>query len=159
MINAFTLAELLVVALLSSIIVIVSFSVIQIMNNELTHFVIDSKEASKIEYLQRLLKEDSFNATKIIREDNQIEFFSHKYQSRYSIHSGFIARELLTDIVYKDTFFIKVKNWNTSFVEGRSLSKLIKVIEIECFLFNDLQKIIITKDYDAKELMYARKTF
>lgn len=152
---AFTVAELLVVAILSLLIASAAFSVIRIFNQQYSTYQADHDRSVELDELYSWLQWDCFNAEKMeIMEGGLIFKFFDKSIS-YQTKDQEIYRKIKSENVLLRKFKIKIEQIN-GFLEGKEIDEgMIDEVQIKLIFLEKEISFILRKEYSAKELISA----
>jgi len=104
--KAFTILEVLIVVLLTALIVLMSMSVIQIVNQQFTDYAEDHRQSERLRLFQVLLEADFLNSEYAMVYEDALEFQHHNHQVNYQFEPDFIIRTLIKKTVHRDTFYL-----------------------------------------------------
>lgn len=141
-VKAFTLSELLVVMIISTIVIGIAFLVLTMIQKQTIKIKANVSKKQTVEKLDKLLWKD-FNEAKIIEviNSNSIIVTKEKDTINYYIHDDLIIRD-------KDSFPILNKE-NEFFLDGDNLKKgKIDAMKLN-FPKGYIQNIFVFKTYDA----------
>lgn len=150
--RAFTLVELLVVMVLSSIFVALAFTMFQIIQQQFVAYGTSGKIALETDNIQRLLHYDFKYAEKIETEPRQL-ICQHQ---GYTIHYLFDDNHLIRwkeNSNGRDTFNIKTKHLNCFLMGQPVTNSFTDACSITIRYGNDWVTIQPAKTYSAQQLM------
>lgn len=103
---AFTIMELMVVALLSVILVSTALTAFRLIESQYIDYLASTEESLDLQQLHRLLLEDAQSAQTISREATQLVFQFPTHQLQYQFTTDQTIRQVLISGVRADTFAI-----------------------------------------------------
>jgi type II secretory pathway pseudopilin PulG len=154
-INAFTVIELIVGMIISSIVLGIAFYTLVIFNTKIRNYDQKSNNINEFLFFKNVMYRDWDHALLIKKSMNGIFMYGkdqNKPELEYLFDSGRIVRR---SNYSKDTF--KLCNTLSSLVQCSDELKLIKLLQCEINLNNQNIQFTIQKDYAALELMNAEK--
>lgn len=143
-IQAFTLGEIIIVLILTSIVVGMAFSVLFLVQKQMSGIQTNYKHQMEIRKLETILNLDfnRYNKITIDEVQGQILFKSEKDSVKYQMSSSLVIKEL-------DTFKIQIENANY-FLKGEKIANgEIDAIKLEFGKEFLNQKIFVFKYNDA----------
>jgi prepilin-type N-terminal cleavage/methylation domain-containing protein len=140
---AFTLSELLVVLVISSIVISITFVVLGLVQKQISQIQKNYKDQQEILLLKRVLLSDiSTHDVFFERKENQLYLYSSKDTLQYEFTSNYILRK-------KDTFNLKIKD--KQFLLDNKIVKTgwVDAIHLEFNQSYTAKKIFVFKEKDA----------
>lgn len=145
-ISAFTLNELIIVLILTSIVVGLAFSVLSLVTKQISSVRKNYSKKIELEKLQTALYTDFNTYSNIHTNNNNIVLKNNLKQINYTITQSYIARN-------KDTFFIPTQNVSFYFNGQPAVNGKIDAITIETSKAFNNSKIFTFKHNDAATFM------
>lgn len=155
--NAFTLTELVVALLISSILVA---GVYLLLNMVQSHFKISSETAEKvvlISNMRHVLLQDFEKSRYIVSHGNSFSFHSDSTSVTYDFNPSLVSRSV-EGLDRVDTFNIRSSEPLAYFNGALAPSgRLVNVLSFDLYLEEDTFQIYLHKTYAAQELMMQPK--
>ncbi len=154
-IKAFTIMELMVVAVLSIIVVSAALTAYRLLESEYFAYATSTAKSLDLQSLHRLLLEDALQAKAIQQKQQSINFQLPDYELAYYFTSRRIIRQPLLPDVRADTFavggLIKAAQLQDPATEG-----LINQLTIVLQSDGQEHRLLLDKKYSSEELMKHR---
>jgi hypothetical protein len=149
---AFTITELIVVALLTILTAAAALQAIHFLNTQFFDYQKDSGVYLKMSQFKTIFGRD-FTEAKIVEEkNNTIYMRSEKRQIAYSFEENQVTRELLFEEGYIETFSLNNHTIECSLNKQMVSNGLIDFIAISFDAEEKKHEIIFSKTYSAQEL-------
>lgn len=151
-INAFTLLELLIAMIISSIVISFGYGVYSLLFKQYLSYKKAKTEIVNTMQFNAIMNNDFCNSEEITFNDNTIAIFrKNKAPLRYLFNDHFILRK--TDEI-TDTFKIAAANIQEKFVfkNEQAQSALISEFSFDAQFAGDTEHFLFTKNYDAATL-------
>lgn len=150
---AFTVMELLVVAILSLLIAATAFTAISILNKQYRSYETDNRRSAAFNEIYSWLQWDCNNSTRMKIDNEHLVFEYADKTISYHFTQDSIKRWLVSEnkLLLQNT--IKHKNLYTSFRNEQKEMGLIDHFQIDLNLFDKPTQLILSKEYSAKELI------
>lgn len=155
--KAFTLIEVIVTLLLSSIIIGIAISGYTITNQQFKLFDTSTEQSLDILRLNNLIKSDIDKSDVIFYENNQLVCKNEQIETTYNFNSEAIIRNLNTEIPRKDSICLKFEKLEVFFNDEIKDFGIIDNIMLTITSFEIKQQLHYTKRYSALELMHYVK--
>jgi len=157
---AYTIVELMVVCILTSLVVIIAMQCIRLINEQYRVYETQQELYQEIGAFNYLLRRDNLGAHRIIRNTEKLTFVMDTMTIQYNLNKNFIIRKPLLQYIRPDTFRIGITSINTFFKKEPVSRGLIDYLDLGLFFDEIDLKISLQKQYSAAELMntqaYAR---
>jgi competence protein ComGF len=154
-IKSFTIVELVVGMLLSSIVLTVVFYTLMILNYKIKNYSQKTNDVNEYLLFRNILSRDWDNATEIKTTANGIVMYKKDQRETVQEYSFDTFRIIRRSNQTIDTF--KIANSHTTLQRISDGLDLIKIFKCEISLNNQNIQFVIRKDYTALELMNAEK--
>ncbi len=151
---AFTIVELMVVTLITTVVVMTAFSAFRIFESQLFEYTNDNQKATDLLTIRSLMKLDFLNANAIYRNANGFSLQGEEDSINYQLNAnGLIIRQNARIGVRPDTFEIQIDYVISKMNEEEIFAGLINYFEIKTTSISEREsKLIFTKDYSATDL-------
>lgn len=153
--KAFTIAELLVVALLSLLSALAAFSAIANANANFSSYVEESSSSLQKVNAYTLINADNTNCSSVSIQEDVLTFQNPLYQIFYSIDENHIIRYSSQASNLRDTILVGFFSWSTFYNNLPVFQGNVDRIEISGFTPNGHEelKFNFSKPYSAQNLM------
>lgn len=157
--NGFTIAELMVVSVLSLVCAAAAFSALNVFDTNFRSYESDNAEQLKINNTYTLLQTAFIQSEKIIFEENEIIFRKGSIDVNYRFESTHLIRFSNQSLQKRDTLltgtFSTKAYWNNSVVDYGPIDQL----EVTVQTAKQDQKLSFhfSKDYSAQNLIHGIK--
>ena len=152
--KAFTLGELIVAMILSSVVVMSGYLVYQMMNRQLTHFKENSAIYFHVHEFKNTLSSDVLDCQRMYLEKENIQLKISHDSILYVFHSEYIIRKTSLS---SDTFNFKLPSVSGSFNNKNVSSGLIDCLDLTLNFAGELIGLHYFKAYDAVTLLKNSK--
>jgi len=152
-VKAFTVMELLVVAILSVLIAGSAFSVIRILNQQYNDYENDHRISAEIDELYSWMQWDCYSANRMKIQDGSLVFEYPAKDILYKIEKGGISRVLspLNKILLKNS--LQHSTIITFLKKEEKEEGLVDYVQLNFLLFGKKTQLTLRKQYSAKELI------
>ena len=149
---AFTIAELVVVALLSVITVSIGFTALDLISRQFNDYGKDSDRLLVYSDLTRLLNRDFLLCNQIItRTGREVDLYFDSMTISYSLQPDHLLRSSNLPGSLLDTFYLKVSDFYPTF-EGQTVSAgWIDYLQIKALIDGRPHDLLFSKTYAAED--------
>ncbi len=151
--KAYTVMELMVVAMLSVLSVIAAINVMALFQQQFFSYEKDTSTALALSDIHVLLQEDFFKANRIERIGDELVFAFAKHQIHYQVTESFIVREIHTTNIKRDTISIQLESMNTFFDENEVVKGPISEANISIQYEDRFFELAFRKELDASKMI------
>lgn len=152
--KAFTVAELLVVAILSLLVASATFSVIRIFNQQYNSYQKDHELAAELDELYTWLQWDCFNSKWMVYQDGRIYFEFDDKTIFYEFGKNEILRKKQSDDLLLRKFKITYNKIKGYLNEEETQREIIDEFQLNYMFLNKERILKVKKKYSAKELIF-----
>jgi hypothetical protein len=149
--KSFTLLELLIGMLISSLVIGASIMAYQLVSSQFGNYRKVNTVIREAHQLHSLLQYDASRSERVQRESNELIFILAESPAiRYSFHEKEVWR---MDHHLTDTFHLAAVSLTSAFQEEEREQGLIDQFSFESSIFDETERFIIRKQYDAQKNM------
>lgn len=156
--SAFTIAELLVVSILSLISATAAITAIKSFNNNFNDYEADTSTSLQISNTYTLINRDFTNSDNIILDGNFLTLNNSKSKIFYAIEKDRIIRSSNLSEYNKDTLLTGQFSFEAYHKNNRIYIGMIDQLDIQLQKDNTAYNFSFSKNYSAQTLMYGTKT-
>ena len=154
MLKAFTIIELMVVSVLSTVCVAAGFTAFQIIEREFWVYNENASMSIEVSALNSLLQRDCMQSEFVTYEESMIVFQKPKYDLVYQFGEAKIIRQVLIEGVLADTFNLSPIKVYASYQNVPTDNGVVDKIKLETIAANgEIFKFLINKQYSAQQLI------
>jgi len=151
--RAYTLIEVVVTLLLSTIIIGIAISGYFMINNQFKLFDTMTNESIDVLRFHNFLKSDFINTAVLEIEKNQLDCVINGTKIKYTFNENSIVRTQLLESPKTDSLSLPSLQLIASFQEEQKDFGIIDKVILKCDLYGQKQEFIYSKNYSATELI------
>ncbi|MEM8909620.1 MAG: hypothetical protein AAGD05_17360 [Bacteroidota bacterium] len=151
--KAFTILELLVVVLLTSLIVLMAMSILQIIQQQYTDFEAEHRDALSLNEFQVLLRTDFIQSDYVQMDDYHLAIQYPTHQVHYQMAPDFIIRTIMHQYERRDTFLLQVEQLTASFQGQPQTNGWLDFLSMTLVVEGERLPLAFRKQYSALDLM------
>lgn len=155
--KAFTITELMVVSVLSTICAGAVFSGLEVIQQQYFFYEKETEQLLEVGELERQLEMDMMDAYSISREVEGLRMEMENYDVFYSIKEEEISRTVILEGVRKKSFPFRVKNIRSHFESEQIDIGVLDYLELEIEVEALPVVFAIQKTYSAKQKMQFKR--
>lgn len=150
--KAFTLVELLVTMLISSIVIGICYTSYQIVSKQFNDYKALNEKTVEVMLLNELIEKDFLQADSVMKDNMNVVCFNNNNQITYNFNNNRILRKQ-TEV--QDTFFIQSENVQLKFDDkiAENYQSLIDELSFEAKVIGEQEHFIYRKTYAADVLI------
>ena len=150
--KAFTITELMVVALLTIVTAGLAMTAWQIMQQQYLQYGSETEQALQLGQLRMLLERDFTQARTVVKEKSTLRFTYPQHQIIYRFENKKVARHL-EGSQRSDSFPFRVENWEAYFQKLPVDLGTTDFVRLQTRLFEQPVSLVFSKTYSSDELM------